>query len=179
MPEAARGPVLLAIAREAIAHDPDDLEQWPWEEPWLRAWSATFVTLRLDGELQGCIGSIDPRRALGDDVANNARASARDSRFPPLEAARRDELQVEVSVLSARSPLAVASEDEAIQALRPGIDGVVLEYGLHRATFLPQVWEELPQPITFLQHLRRKAHLPPAFWDPALRLSRYTVEKFR
>jgi AmmeMemoRadiSam system protein A len=177
MAEARRGPVLLAIAREAIEHD-DALALVSWEEEWLRSPAATFVTLKLDGELRGCVGSLEPRRALGDDVAHNARAAARDARFPPLPRARLPHLAVEVSLLSAREPLAAASEADAATMLRPGVDGIVVEYGLHCATFLPQVWENLPEPLEFLRELRRKALLPARFWHPELRLSRYTVEKF-
>lgn len=180
MPEAERGATLIAIARRSIvladAYEP----QRPWEEPWLRARGASFVTLRLEGELRGCIGSLEAHRALGDDVAHNAFAAAyRDPRFPPVAPQVRDALAVEVSVLSEREPVAAASEDALAAELRPGIDGVVLEFGGHCATFLPQVWESLPDPADFLAELRRKARLPARFWHPALRVSRYTVEKFQ
>jgi AmmeMemoRadiSam system protein A len=176
MPE-ARGPVLLAIAREAIAREEDAMPH-SWDEPWLRAPGATFVTLRLEGELRGCIGSIEPRRALGDDVAHNARAALRDDRFPPLARESLPRLGVEVSLLSAREPMAAESEAQALSLLRPGVDGLVIEYGVHCATFLPQVWEHIPEPLDFLCELRRKASLPRRFWHPELRMSRYTVEKF-
>lgn len=175
----ARGARLVAIARGAIHGVVAPVPGHPWDEPWLRAPGASFVTLRLAHELRGCIGSVEPRRALGDDVAFNAVAAAcRDPRFPPVSARERDVIAVEVSVLSAREPLAVASESEALARLRPGVDGVYLEYAAASATFLPQVWESLPDPAEFLEHLRRKAGLPARFWDPALRLSRYTVEKY-
>lgn len=175
---AERGAVLLAIAREALAHEDDAIGDFGWPEPWLREPGATFVTLKLDGELRGCIGSIEPRRALGDDVAHNARAASRDSRFPPLPRERVPHLGVEVSLLSAREPMRVASEAHALEMLRPGVDGIVLEYGPFCSTFLPQVWESLPDPALFLSQLRRKAGLPGHFWHADLRLSRYTVEKF-
>ncbi|HZZ93098.1 MAG TPA: AmmeMemoRadiSam system protein A [Usitatibacter sp.] len=174
---AERGPVLIAIAREAIEHEDDAVGSW--QEPWLCEPAATFVTLYLDGELRGCIGSIEARRALGDDVAHNARAACSDSRFPPLPREFRRRLAVEVSLLSPREPLAASGEADALGRLRPGVDGVVLEYGVHCATFLPQVWEHLPEPSAFLAELRRKARLPPRFWHRDLRLTRYTVEKFR
>jgi len=177
--EAGRGPVLLAIAREAIAQAADP-RQGDWHEPWLRETAATFVTLRLGGELRGCIGTVDAHRALGDDVAHNARCAAyRDARFPPVTPAERARLELEVSLLSARSPLDVESESEAVARLRPGVDGVVLEFAETRATFLPQVWDHLPEPLDFLAELRRKARLPPRFWHPDIRLWRYSVEKFR
>jgi AmmeMemoRadiSam system protein A len=172
-----RGEVLLAIARDAIA---ELREGYVWREPWLLERRASFVTLRRQGELRGCIGSIDAHRALGDDVAHNAHAAAyRDSRFPPLQPAERDELQVEVSVLSAREPFDAPTEADALRILRPGVDGIWLQYQALGATFLPQVWENLPDPLEFLGELRRKAGLPARFWHPALKLSRYTVEKYR
>ncbi|HYC35523.1 MAG TPA: AmmeMemoRadiSam system protein A [Usitatibacter sp.] len=175
--ESDRGTVLLAIAREAI-HVPGPFVA-PAALPWLLAPGASFVTLKLDGELRGCIGSIEPRRALGEDVAENARAAAyRDPRFPPVDEAQRPRLGIEVSVLSAREPLGALNESEALDLLRPGIDGVYLQFGGASSTFLPQVWESLPDPATFLAELKRKAGLPGTFWHPELRLSRYTVEKF-
>jgi len=176
MPEPGeRGRILVAIARRAIALEPAA----PAADEWLRRPAATFVTLRLDDELRGCIGSIDPRRPLGEDVAANAWAAAyRDPRFPPVSAEERARLGVEVSVLSPREALAVGSESEAAAALRPGIDGVYFEFGDQAATFLPQVWDGLPDPIAFLGELRRKAGLPPRFWHPDVRLSRYTVDKY-
>jgi AmmeMemoRadiSam system protein A len=179
MREAERGPVLVAIARAAIG---ERLGRGPMPrrpEPWLADPAATFVTLHLEERLRGCIGSIDPRRALGEDVANNARAAAfRDPRFEPVTAVEFDALSIEVSVLSPRVALEAATEGEAAQRLRPGVDGVYLEYAGHVATFLPQVWESLPDPVDFLAALRHKAQLPARFWDPAIRLTRYTVEKF-
>lgn len=175
-----RGATLLAIAREAIDAGPGRREPRAWDEAWLREPAATFVTLKLDGELRGCIGSLEARRALGDDVAHNAVAAAyADPRFPPVDGEERRRLEVEVSVLSAPQPLAARDEAHALAQLRPGIDGVVLELDHLRSTFLPQVWEGLPRPEDFLGELKRKAGLPRGFWDPRLKLSRYTVEKFR
>ena len=177
---ASRGPVLIGIAREAIASADDLAAPRAWSEDWLCETGASFVTLKLDAELRGCIGTIDPRRALGDDVAANAFAAAyRDPRFPPVSRGERERLEIEVSVLSARKAMSVASEADAISQLRPGIDGIYLEYGHARSTFLPQVWESLPDPLEFLGELRRKAGLPARFWHPDIRLSRYAVEKFR
>jgi len=173
-----RGPVLLGIARAAIGQR-DAAAARDWPEEWLRRPGASFVTLRLGGELRGCIGSIEPRRQLGEDVAANARAAAfRDPRFPPVSPDEYPRLQVEVSLLSPREPFAAQSEADAVRQLRPGIDGIYLEYHDRSATFLPQVWENLPDPLAFLSELRRKAGLPARFWDPDIRLSRYTVEKF-
>ena len=174
----ARGATLVRIAREAIEHEADPALDSA--EPWLRAPGASFVTLKLDGELRGCIGTIEPHRPLAADVAHNARAAAyHDPRFPPLAAHEVPRLGIEVSVLSPREPLAAASEWEALARLRPQVDGLYLEFGAMRATFLPQVWESLPDPVDFLGELRRKAGLPAGFWHPGIKLSRYTVEKFR
>jgi hypothetical protein len=180
MPDDRRGAVLLAIARDAIAKGPEARAGFAWDEEWLREPAASFVTLREAGELRGCIGSVDACRPLGDDVAHNAHAAAyRDPRFPPVRPDEIPGLDVEVSVLTPRVPLAVASEDDALAKLRPGTDGVFLEYQDFRATFLPQVWESLPDPRDFLDELRRKARLPAGFWHPDLRLSRYGVEKYK
>ena len=176
---AERGARLLAIAREAIERGPGADAVAAFDAPWLARPAATFVTLKLDGELRGCIGSLEPRRALAEDVAKNARAAAyRDPRFAPVDRRERERLEVEVSVLCAPEAIAADTEAEAIAALRPGIDGVVLEFLELRSTFLPQVWESLPEPGDFLGELKRKAGLPRGFWDPRIRLSRYTVEKF-
>jgi AmmeMemoRadiSam system protein A len=184
-----QGRVLLALAREAIAAaleaapppPPSGAPPPQLAAPWLYAAGACFVTLTRHGRLRGCIGSVRARRPLCDDVRANARAAAlADPRFPPLTAAELPDTRIEVSLLSAPAPLpAAASEEEALAALRPGIDGIVLEYGGEaHATFLPQVWESLPAPRDFLAHLKQKAGLPPDFWSPALRLQRYTVTRW-
>ena len=174
-----RGKVLLDIARGAIAEalgaPPRPLPQ----DGWLQEQGATFVTLTQCGELRGCIGSLQPHRSLLQDVCHNACAAAFDDpRFAPL---RRDELDktcCEVSLLSPVEPMAFRDEQDALGQLRPGVDGVIFEFGLHRSTFLPQVWEQLPEPRQFMAHLKRKAGLPADFWDRDVRLSRYTVAKW-
>jgi AmmeMemoRadiSam system protein A len=180
--EDPRGRVLLALARESlqaalgrgVVH-PRHLEA----EPWLQEPGATFVTLREDGELRGCVGSIRAYRPLGEDVVANARAAALyDSRFPPVAPAELPRLRVEVSLLSPPAPLPAASEAEAIERLRPGVDGVILEDGPARSTFLPQVWEQLPEPRRFLAYLKQKAGLHPDSWSPTLRLWTYAVAKW-
>ncbi len=175
-----RGRVLVAIAREALARPGQAIASIAWPEEWLRTVAASFVTLRDRGELHGCIGTVDAHRALGDDVAHNAFAAAyRDARFEPVTADVRERLDVEVSVLSARVPLPAPSETALAEQLRPGVDGVVIEFQGRSATFLPQVWDHLPDPLDFLAELRMKARLPARFWHPELRVSRYTVEKYR
>jgi hypothetical protein len=174
------GAVLVAIARESIEAHLGLGQRLPRDAAWLQERAATFVTLREKGELRGCIGSIDARRALGEDVVHNAQAAAfRDPRFPPVEPSEVGALEVEVSLLTPRQGMRVANEAEALLQLRPGVDGIYFEYGQSGATFLPQVWESIPDPLVFLCELRRKAGLPLRFWHPDVKLSRYTVEKFR
>jgi AmmeMemoRadiSam system protein A len=175
-----RATTLISIAREAIVRGERPQPRLVWNDPWLQEKGASFVTLRLAGELRGCVGCIDAHRALGDDVAHNAFSAAyRDSRFEPVGHDERGRLAVEVSVLSARLPMEAATEADALAAMRPGIDGVYLQFDHLSATFLPQVWENLPDPLDFLCELRRKAGLPTRFWHERVKLSRYTVEKFK
>jgi len=173
------GTALLVRARNAIA---DALGLPTGPEPGHHALDepgATFVTLRRGGALRGCIGTLEARRPLALDVRMHALAAAfRDSRFAPLEAWEFETLEIEVSLLGASEPVAASSEAEALRALQPGVDGVVLEYRDRHATFLPQVWEQLPAPADFLAALKRKAGLPEDFWAEALRLARYRVRKF-
>ena len=141
---------------------------------------ASFVTLRWDdGRLQGCIGSLEPRRALVEDVAQNALAAAfADPRAEPLARGDLRRLRVEVSVLSALERIEFdGSEAGARAALRVGTDGVVLVHGPRRGTFLPQMWEQLETPEEFLNELKRKARLAHDFWAPDVELHRYTVAK--
>lgn len=175
------GRKLLSLARAAIAAQfgqtappTDD------SEPALHARGATFVTLTQQGRLRGCIGSLEAWRPLAEDVRENARAAAfRDPRFPPLTAAELPATRVEVSLLTPASPLQFSSETEALEKLQPGVDGVILECAGRRATFLPQVWEQLPEPHQFMAHLKQKAGLPPDFWDPGVKLFIYGVEKWK
>jgi len=181
---AERGRLLLRIARESVAEAlglgaVGGYLAGNYEEPWLREPGACFVTLRRQGDLRGCVGSVEAYRPLFEDVWSNARASAfRDTRFRPVEAWELPGISIEVSLLSAPEPLDFASEEEALRRLRPGADGVVLEYEEHRATFLPQVWEQLPDPQDFLGHLKAKAGLRRDFWSPEVRLQRYGVIKW-
>ena len=174
------GRLLTALARAAIAREFDEPAAALPHPDWLDAPGATFVTLTLGGRLRGCIGSLAAQRPLGEDVQYNARAAAfRDPRFPPLPAAELDKVRVEVSVLTPATPMAFIDEADALRQLRPGNDGVILEYDGHRATFLPQVWEQLPEPRQFMAHLKQKAGLSSDFWAGEVRLFRYGVEKFK
>ena len=174
------GDVLLPLARAAIAAQLGAPLTARDDADWLSITGASFVTLKQQRELRGCIGTLEAHRALGDDVKANAVAAAfRDPRFKPLERHEFDALSVEVSVLSAIESVAFRDENDALQQLRPEIDGVIFEYGCHHSTFLPQVWEDFRDPRVFLGHLKYKAGLPPDFWDPSVKLSRYTVSKWR
>ena len=141
---------------------------------------ATFVTLTQDGGLRGCIGTLEAHRPLRQDVEENTlNAAFRDPRFAPLAAAELEVTRIEVSLLCAPVPLPIAGEDDLLQRLRPGVDGLVLAFRGQRATFLPQVWESLPEPREFIAALKRKAGLAAGFWHDDVRVSRYAVSKFR
>jgi AmmeMemoRadiSam system protein A len=177
------GATLLALARGAIADElgiDDAAGTADDDAPWLAEPGATFVTLSQDGRLRGCIGSLVARRQVLVDVRSNAVAAAfSDPRFPGLAATEYERTRVEVSLLSEPQPLASGSEDEALATLRPGVDGVILQFANRRSTFLPQVWEQVPDPAAFLAHLKRKAGLPTDFWHEEVRLQRYTVTKWK
>ena len=174
------GSTLLVRARNAIAAQLDLPRQAEPDHPGLQQPGATFVTLTKGGQLRGCIGSLEAHRALGDDVRANAVAAAfSDPRFPPLQSAEWPQLQVEVSLLTAATPIEFRDEADALRQLRPGIDGVIFACGGRRSTFLPQVWETLPQPREFLAHLKRKAGLAENFWAPDVKLYRYEVQKWK
>jgi hypothetical protein len=177
---ADRGPVLLRLARHAIERALGVDQALREDAAWLAEPGATFVTLRQGGYLRGCIGSLEARRPLIQDVMVNATAAAlRDPRFPPLTADELPRTEVEVSLLSPLEPVPFSDEEDALRRLRPGVDGVVLEYRDRRGTFLPQVWGELPDPRLFLRHLKRKAGLAEDFWSAEIRLLRYTVSKWK
>jgi uncharacterized protein len=176
----SKGAVLLPLARAAIATELGQAQVADGSAPWLREPGACFVTLTQGGDLRGCIGTLQPHRALHDDVRSNARAAAfEDPRFAPLSARELDRTRIEVSLLSAMEEISFASEAEALAALRPGLDGVVFSYAGRRSTFLPQVWDQLPAVDDFIAHLKRKAGLPAGFWHAEVRLQRYTVSKWR
>lgn len=175
-----RGKVLLPIARAAIARAMDLPHVADETAPWLVEQGACFVTLTQDGELRGCIGTLQAHRPLLADIKSNAVSAAlRDPRFLPLTAEEFDITAVEVSLLTPPRIMEIRDEADACAQLRPGVDGVVFEYGAHRSTFLPQVWEQLPRPQQFMAQLRRKAGLPGDFWANGVRLSRYSVTKWR
>jgi AmmeMemoRadiSam system protein A len=174
---ASPGLGLAALARASVAaalgRGPEPTPKGERGAP-----AATFVTIRKAGRLRGCVGTTEPRHALLDDVALRARAAAlSDPRFPPVTAAELDELEFEVSVLTAPEPLPARDFDEACRSLRPYRDGVIIEVGGHRALFLPQVWEQLPAAADFLDALWAKAGLPVRYFPARLRLWVFSVEK--
>ena len=178
VPEDA-GATLLPIARAAIAGALGHRHEAAEGAAWLQALRASFVTLRHRGELRGCIGSIEPQRTLLADVKRNAVAAAlHDARFPSVQANEFAQVRIEVSLLTTPLPMVVRDEGEAIASLRPGQDGVILRWGSRRATFLQQVWDEVPDPHEFLVRLKHKAGLPGDFWDDTIRLERYSVRKW-
>ncbi|MBI3045373.1 MAG: AmmeMemoRadiSam system protein A [Betaproteobacteria bacterium] len=174
------GRVLLPLARAAIASELGLSHAAGEDQPWLRQHGACFITLMREEKLRGCIGTLRAHRELLEDVKANAVGAAfRDPRFPPLTTAEFAAVSVEISLLSTLQPLSFSDEPDALRQLRAGVDGVAFEYGRHTSTFLPQVWDDLREPAEFLSHLKYKAGLPPDFWDAEVKLSRYTVHKWR
>lgn len=173
------GRTLLDIARGTLAAD---LGGRPISLPtaaWLQEQGACFVTLHRGGELRGCIGSMLARRPLVEDVQANSRAAAfADPRFPPLQARELEDLSIEVSLLATLEPMEFESEADLIRQLRPGVDGLLLEHGLHRGTFLPAVWRNLSDSRLFLSKLKAKAGLPEDFWSPGISVRRYTTRSW-
>lgn len=174
------GRLLLTLARgaidEAFGGSPPPAE----DALWLYELGACFVTLTLEGELRGCIGSLEAHRSLLEDVRDNARSAAfHDPRFPPLTREEWRRTQIELSLLSPLEAMSFTGEEDALSQLQAGRDGVVIEYREHRGTFLPQVWEQLPDPRVFFSHLKMKAGLPSAFWADDIKLHRYRVRKWK
>lgn len=178
-PEGRR--TLLGVARQTViqraADRPTPVINARDYPPELRQVRATFVTLRVNEALRGCIGTCQAVRPLVEDVAHNAAAAASmDPRFPPLTMSDIPGLHLEISLLSVPEPLPVHSEEELLDQVRPGVDGLLLEEGPHRGTLLPGVWEALPEPRDFVRQLKLKAGLPADYWSPDIAVFRYTAE---
>ena len=185
-----QGDYLLKLARRTIEEalglsdigETDEQGTAKMDHPdWLDAPAATFVTLHTrSGDLRGCIGSLIARRSLIEDVRSNALAAAfEDPRFPRLTADELPGIVIEVSVLTAPEPLSYTDGQELVHKLTPTVDGVILKQGWHRATFLPQVWDQLPMPEEFLSQLCYKAGLSGTAWRSGdLAISTYRVQKF-
>ncbi len=174
--------VLLSLARQAVAHRlqhqkpftvaPDDYSSE------LRQWAATFVTLKISGRLRGCIGALEARRPLVEDIVSNAQSAAfRDPRFEPVSSAELDQLQFEISVLTTPQAMMIDDERDLLAQLRPGEDGLIIRQSGYSATFLPSVWDQLPTPEAFLDQLKRKAGIPAETTQP-LQAWRYQTLSF-
>lgn len=177
--------ILLELARRALEDGvnlrplaPLDLRSLP---PRLAEPGATFVTLTKHGELRGCVGALEAYQPLAEDVREHAVAAAlQDYRFPPVQPHELSEIEIEISRLTPPVLLEYQSPDELLQRLRPGVDGVVLSEGIRRATFLPQVWQKIPNPVEFLEHLCLKMGADGNYWRyKKLKVFTYQVEEFR
>jgi len=175
---------LLSIARLALENGvrgeslpPLDLNKFT---PRLQADGTSFVTLTINGMLRGCIGSLEPNQSLAEDVREHAIAAAlNDYRFPPVRISELPQIEIEVSRLTTSVSLEYDSPEDLLSRLRPGVDGVVIRDGMRRATFLPQVWEKLPDPAEFLDHLCAKMGATPGLWrQKHIDVLIYQVEEF-
>lgn len=173
---------LLKIARDEITgrlmgRQPPKVENTEFQEE-----AATFVTLKKSGQLRGCIGTLEARRSLCDDIQHNALGAAfRDSRFPAVTERELNNLDIELSILEHPEEIAFDSETQLLSQLKPGVDGIILTAGAageYRATFLPQVWKQLPHPQQFLNQLKLKAGLRENYWGNDVVIMRYRVVSF-
>lgn len=172
---------LLKTARDSIKYGFETGRALPIHlpdyDPPLCEQGACFVTLQINNQLRGCIGSLEAYRPLIEDVAENAFAAAfRDPRFSPLDYEEFDQLHYHLSILDKPEPLEFSSETDLLKKIRPGIDGLILHDKGYRGTFLPSVWESLPEPELFLSHLKQKAGLPSNYWSDTIQIEHYTVE---
>jgi AmmeMemoRadiSam system protein A len=175
---------LLKLARSALEAavrgkkvPPLDLQQYPrkFGEP-----GATFVTLTRSGQLRGCIGALEAYQPLAEDVQEHAVAAAlQDYRFPPVRPDELDRIEIEISRLTEPQPLVYTTPEDLLRKLHPGVDGVILKDGFRRATFLPQVWEKIPDPVDFLGNLCYKMGAEFDLWQHKhLEVFIYQVEEF-
>lgn len=169
---------LMAIARHSISyglsHDTApaiDISQYSAD---LQSHGASFVTLNINHQLRGCIGTLKAYQPLARDVAEHAFAAAfKDPRFSPLTDIENNQLEIHISVLMPAETMHCQSEADLLQQLQPGIDGLILKAGHHQATFLPSVWESLADSKQFVQHLKLKAGLDKNYWSDDIQLQRY------
>ncbi len=151
-----------------------DLRDYPNEFSQQRA---TFVTLEKNKQLRGCIGMLEAVFPLAEDVCENAFSAAfKDPRFPPVEQAEIDELDIHISILSPSEEILFTSEQDLIAKIRPNIDGLILQSGSRKGTFLPSVWQSIPTSKQFLQHLKQKAGVAKNYWSDQIKVYRYTTE---
>ena len=176
--------ILLRLARATLEHGVRGEELPPLDKtlltPSLREAGACFVTLTVRGELRGCIGSLEPTQSLVEDVCARAIAAAlEDPRFPPVSEDELKGIQIEISRLTRPVPLEYKDANDLLSKLCPHVDGVVLRDGFRRATFLPQVWEKIPDPVEFLSNLCYKMGVKPDLWrSKHLDVLIYKVEEF-
>ena len=153
-----------------------NIGEWPADLHEIRA---SFVTLLKHNELRGCIGSLVASRPLVEDISHHAFAAAfEDPRFGSVAASELDALRVHISVLSTPSTVSFCSEADLLRLIQPGRDGLILRDGAHQATFLPDVWEKLPDPVRFLAQLKIKAGLGKDYWSDGISIERYTTESW-
>jgi len=139
--------------------------------------TATFVTLEKNKQLRGCIGMLTAVLPLAEDICENAFSAAfKDPRFPPLKQSELTEIDIYLSILSQSVEIEFTTEKELIAKIRPNIDGLILESGSRRGTFLPSVWQSIPTSEQFLQHLKQKAGLAKHYWSDQIKVYRYTTE---
>lgn len=170
--------IKYSLDKGADAHFENTLSLSDFSET-LQQQRATFVTLNINHDLRGCIGTLEARQPLLIDVVQNARSAAfHDPRFSPLQKQEFLQLEIHISVLSIPEPLEFESEQDLLQKIRPGVDGLVLTAAGQRGTFLPSVWDSLPTAEQFLMHLKNKAGLPMNYWSDSIRVERYTTESF-
>ncbi len=174
-----KGHILLQIARSAIGHKLGLTELFCPQETWLREKKATFVTLRIEDTLRGCIGTLEAFRPLDEDLRSNAVSAAfSDPRFQPMIKDEFLRILIEASILSKLEPLEFVDENDALAKLRPFQDGVVFQFRQNRSTFLPQVWESLPDPREFMAHLKKKAGVSEYFWGEGIEIFCYSLVKW-
>ncbi len=176
-----QGSILLKTARAAIGKNlGEDLSPPQENDPALDEAGGTFVTLKINNQLRGCIGNIEPVVSLRDGVRENAlNAAFQDYRFSPLSREEFDEIEISLSVLTPACRLSYNDSEYLLKNLCPGVDGVILRRGVRSATFLPQVWEQLPDPEQFLSHLCQKAALSKDCWkDGEVEIYTYQVQSF-
>lgn len=177
-----QGTELVAIARNAIGLKLGLTEgRLSSDDPALQEKGGTFVTLKKDNMLRGCIGNIEPVGPVIDSVRENAvNAAFNDFRFSPLSVEEFSKTRISVSVLTPAVPLSYEDGDDLTAKLRPGVDGVILRAGRNSATFLPQVWEQLPDPNDFLDHLSLKAGVAREVWRTGeAEILLYQVQDFK
>ena len=175
--------VCLQIARDSIRHGLNHGSQLKVKSQDyshdLQQQLASFVTLQINGQLRGCIGALEAYQPLIEDIAEHAFAAAfHDPRFPALSEDEFEQLEFEISVLGKPQRMSFESEEDLLQQIQENVDGLILESDYHRGTFLPSVWEQLPDKKEFLNHLKMKAGLPVEWWDNAVKISRYETFSF-